>query len=322
MRWSTSRGWRMRRERKKARHTRRWRAFGGRRHPANFACLWVWWAGGWSERVDHSARVSSGGLGHGRANAQAAQRLGAAGDTPSTVRNCPFGTPWHRRRSRSQCSAQFSSVAKCEICRVCVRVYTTQHSQWLWLLCAFIKKIPDFSKRSPAHTLSHAGHTPNTRCTPILSLSPYSPPYQPLWLVSWGGVPPTAYLQTRSPHPKGGSHDERTKTMPYLSFSGGAAVCTSSASRGGLVTGCYEVACRPLGHLLTKRCRIGDPIRLLFGFCFCFVFVLFFFRTGHVLARATRQDIGHGRAARPALWSLAGPEMMRAVGPAPGRTAR
>jgi hypothetical protein len=121
------------------------------------------------------------------------------------------------------------------------------------------KKFPEFSKRSLAHTLSHAGHTPNTRCTPILALSPYPPPYQPLWLVSCGGVPPTVYLQTRSPHPKGGSHDERTKTMLYLSLSGGAAVCTTSASRGRLATGCYEVACRPLGQLPTKRCPTGDP---------------------------------------------------------------
>jgi hypothetical protein len=115
--------------------------------------------------------------------------------------------------------------------------------------------------------------TPNTRCTPILSLSPYPPPYQPLRLVSWGGVPPTVHLQTRLPHPKGGLHDERTKNMPYLSLSGGAAVCTTSASRGGLVTGCHEVACRPLGHLLTKRCRTGSQLDYSSGF----VFVLFSF---------------------------------------------
>jgi hypothetical protein len=59
-----------------------------------------------------------------------------------------------------------------------------------------------------------------------------------------------------------------------------------------------------------------------FFVCFFVCFVCFFFRSGHVLARATRQDIGHGRAARPAPWSWAGPELMRAVGPAPGRTAR
>jgi hypothetical protein len=71
-------------------------------------------------------------------------------------------------------------------------------------------------------SLSHGGHSQRTRCTPILSLSPYPPPYQPFWLVSWGGVPPTIYLPTRSPRTlQGGSHDERTYFLPYLSFVGG-----------------------------------------------------------------------------------------------------
>jgi hypothetical protein len=86
--------------------------------------------------------------------------------------------------------------------------------------------------------LSHAGNTQRTGCTPILSLSPYPPPYQPLWLVSWGGgAPNSLHPDTLAPPERGGSHDERSKTMPYLSLSGGAAVCTTSASWCGLVTG-------------------------------------------------------------------------------------
>jgi hypothetical protein len=184
----------------------------------------------------------------------------------------------------------------------CGVVWRGCRSSLCWCWCrAGKKKYPDFSKRSPAHTVSHAGHTPNTRCTPILALSPYPPPYQLLWLVSWGGVPPTMYLQTRSPHPRGLARRTDQDHAVFVVVRG--RECVHYFSQPGWASEPVTSPSSPWTPLNKEVPDRGSQLDYSSGF----VFVLFLF--------CVSSGVGTCLLARPTLGMVVLPGQLRGAGP-------